>query len=43
MNVSYAVDDAGGPVLREPAHIAFGLAVDVPGPDGERQIGRAHV
>ena len=38
MNVSYAVDDAGGPVLREPAHIAFGLAVDVPGPDGERRL-----
>ncbi|WP_399521447.1 multifunctional oxoglutarate decarboxylase/oxoglutarate dehydrogenase thiamine pyrophosphate-binding subunit/dihydrolipoyllysine-residue succinyltransferase subunit [uncultured Actinomyces sp.] len=38
MNVSYAVDDAGGPVLREPAHIAFGLAVDAPGPDGERRL-----
>ena len=38
MNVSYAVDDTGGPVLREPAHIAFGLAVDVPGPDGERRL-----
>ena len=38
MNVSYAVDDASGPVLREPAHIALGLAVDVPGPDGERRL-----
>lgn len=38
MNVAYDVDEAGRPVLREPAHVAFGLAIDVPGPDGQRRL-----
>ena len=38
MNVSYGVDEAGKPVLNEPAHVAFGLAVDVPGADGQRRL-----
>ena len=38
MNVSYGVDEAGKPVLREPAHVAFGLAIDVPGSDGQRRL-----
>ena len=37
MNVSYGVDEAGKPVLHEPAHVAFGLAIDVPGSDGQRR------
>ena len=38
MNVSYALDEQGRPALREPAHVAFGLAVDVPGARGERRL-----
>ena len=38
MNVSYGVDEAGKPVLNEPAHVAFGLAIDVPGSDGQRRL-----
>ena len=38
MNVSYGVDEAGKPVLNEPAHVAFGLAIDVPGADGQRRL-----
>ncbi|WP_454923717.1 multifunctional oxoglutarate decarboxylase/oxoglutarate dehydrogenase thiamine pyrophosphate-binding subunit/dihydrolipoyllysine-residue succinyltransferase subunit [Actinomyces oris] len=38
MNVSYGVDEAGKPVLHEPAHVAFGLAIDVPGSDGQRRL-----
>ena len=38
MNVSYGVDEAGKPVLREPAHVAFGLAIDVPTSDGQRRL-----
>ncbi|BDA63584.1 multifunctional oxoglutarate decarboxylase/oxoglutarate dehydrogenase thiamine pyrophosphate-binding subunit/dihydrolipoyllysine-residue succinyltransferase subunit [Actinomyces capricornis] len=38
MNVSYSVDEAGKPMLNTPAHVAFGLAVDVPGADGERRL-----
>ena len=38
MNVSYGVDEAGKPVLQEPAHVAFGLAIDVPGADGQRRL-----
>ena len=38
MNVSYSVDGAGKPVLREPAHVGFGLAVDVPAANGERRL-----
>ena len=38
MNVSYGVDETGKPVLNEPAHVAFGLAIDVPGADGQRRL-----
>ena len=38
MNVSYGVDEAGKPVLHEPAHVAFGLAIDVPGSAGQRRL-----
>lgn len=38
MNVSYGVDEVGKPVLHEPAHVAFGLAIDVPGSDGQRRL-----
>ena len=38
MNVSYTTDDAGRPTLHAPAHVAFGLAIDVPAPDGERRL-----
>ena len=38
MNVAYGVDEAGKPVLHEPAHVAFGLAIDVPGSDGQRRL-----
>ncbi len=38
MNVSYGVDEEGKPVLREPAHVAFGLAIDVPVAGGERRL-----
>ena len=38
MNVFYGVDEAGKPVLHEPAHVAFGLAIDVPGSDGQRRL-----
>ena len=38
MNVSYGVDEAGKPVLHEPAHVAFGLAIDMPGSDGQRRL-----
>ena len=38
MNVSYGVDEAGKAVLNEPAHVAFGLAIDVPGADGQRRL-----
>lgn len=38
MNVSYSVDDKGKPQLHEPAHVGFGLAVDVPTSSGERRL-----
>lgn len=38
MNVSYTVDDKGKPVLHEPAHVGFGLAIDVPTTSGERRL-----
>ena len=38
MNASYVTDDAGRPALREPAHVAFGLAIDVPASSGERRL-----
>lgn len=38
MNVSYTTDEKGKPVLHEPAHVAFGLAIDVPTSKGERRL-----
>ncbi|WP_026427096.1 multifunctional oxoglutarate decarboxylase/oxoglutarate dehydrogenase thiamine pyrophosphate-binding subunit/dihydrolipoyllysine-residue succinyltransferase subunit [Actinomyces slackii] len=38
MNVSYSTDDDARPVLNTPAHVGFGLAIDVPGADGERRL-----
>ena len=38
MNVSYTTDAAGKPALHAPAHVAFGLAIDVPAPGGERRL-----
>ncbi|WP_139738260.1 multifunctional oxoglutarate decarboxylase/oxoglutarate dehydrogenase thiamine pyrophosphate-binding subunit/dihydrolipoyllysine-residue succinyltransferase subunit [Actinomyces wuliandei] len=38
MNVSYTTDEAGRPCLRTPAHVGLGLAVDVPGPQGQRRL-----
>jgi 2-oxoglutarate dehydrogenase E1 component len=37
MNVSYGVTD-GKPTLIKPAHINLGLAIDLPKPDGTRQL-----
>ncbi|MGD8199586.1 multifunctional oxoglutarate decarboxylase/oxoglutarate dehydrogenase thiamine pyrophosphate-binding subunit/dihydrolipoyllysine-residue succinyltransferase subunit [Ornithinimicrobium sp. W1679] len=37
MNNGFATQD-GKPVLLEPAHINLGLAIDVPKPDGSRQL-----
>ena len=38
MNRSYETDDKGKPVLVDPAHVNLGLAIDVPKPDGTRQL-----
>jgi len=38
MNVSYRLNAEGHPVLHEPAHVALGLAVDVPTSSGERRL-----
>ena len=38
MNVSYTTDASGRPALHAPAHVAFGLAIDVPAPGGERRL-----
>ena len=38
MNVSYTTDDAGRPTAHTPAHVAFGLAIDIPSPSGERRL-----
>ena len=38
MHVSYGVAEAGKPILHEPAHVAFGRAIDVPGSDGQRRL-----
>ena len=37
MNVLYREDD-GKPVMVEPAHVNFGLAIDLPKPDGTRTL-----
>ncbi|WP_407648363.1 multifunctional oxoglutarate decarboxylase/oxoglutarate dehydrogenase thiamine pyrophosphate-binding subunit/dihydrolipoyllysine-residue succinyltransferase subunit [Actinomyces weissii] len=38
MNYSYSLDETGRPSLHQPAHVAFGLAVDVPTAKGERHL-----
>ncbi|SPT53379.1 2-oxoglutarate decarboxylase [Actinomyces bovis] len=38
MNFSYTLDAQGKPALHQPAHVAFGLAVDVPSGKGERRL-----
>jgi 2-oxoglutarate decarboxylase len=38
MNANFKLDDAGKPVLIQPAHINFGLAIDLPKPDGTRSL-----
>lgn len=38
MNNGYATNDDGKPMLVEPAHVNLGLAIDVPKPDGTRQL-----
>ena len=37
MNVAYTTED-GKPAMMTPAHVNFGLAIDLPKPDGERQL-----
>ena len=38
MNGAYGQDDAGKPALIKPAHVNIGLAIDLPKPDGTRQL-----
>jgi len=38
MNNGYSTDDKGKPVLITPAHVNFGLAIDLEKPDGSRQL-----
>jgi 2-oxoglutarate dehydrogenase E1 component len=38
MNTGYATDEKGKPVQLNPEHVNFGLAIDVPKPDGSRQL-----
>ncbi|WP_019145191.1 multifunctional oxoglutarate decarboxylase/oxoglutarate dehydrogenase thiamine pyrophosphate-binding subunit/dihydrolipoyllysine-residue succinyltransferase subunit [Aeromicrobium massiliense] len=38
MNTGYATDEKGKPVQLQPEHVNFGLAIDVPKPDGTRQL-----
>ncbi|MDY5584363.1 MAG: 2-oxo acid dehydrogenase subunit E2, partial [Arcanobacterium sp.] len=38
MNYSYKVDESGKPTLVKPAHVNFGLAIDVEKPDGSRTL-----
>ncbi|MFW0179035.1 multifunctional oxoglutarate decarboxylase/oxoglutarate dehydrogenase thiamine pyrophosphate-binding subunit/dihydrolipoyllysine-residue succinyltransferase subunit [Rothia sp. P7208] len=38
MNVLYGTNDKGKPVAIHPAHINFGLAIDIPRPDGSRNL-----
>ncbi|WP_116112743.1 multifunctional oxoglutarate decarboxylase/oxoglutarate dehydrogenase thiamine pyrophosphate-binding subunit/dihydrolipoyllysine-residue succinyltransferase subunit [Austwickia chelonae] len=38
MNCSYRVDEKGKPQLVRPAHVNFGLAIDLPRPDGTRSL-----
>ena len=38
MNVTYNVDEKGKPVAVHNAHVNFGLAIDIPRPDGSRNL-----
>jgi 2-oxoglutarate dehydrogenase E1 component len=38
MNSGFTTDDKGKPVLVTPAHVNFGLAIDLEKPDGTRQL-----
>ncbi|TCI97527.1 multifunctional oxoglutarate decarboxylase/oxoglutarate dehydrogenase thiamine pyrophosphate-binding subunit/dihydrolipoyllysine-residue succinyltransferase subunit [Aeromicrobium sp. IC_218] len=38
MNTGYATDEKGKPTQLQPEHVNFGLAIDVPKPDGTRQL-----
>ena len=38
MNFSFATDDGGKPALVQPAHVNFGIAIDLPRPDGTRSL-----
>ena len=38
MNVTYGVDEKGKPVAIHNAHVNFGLAIDLPRPDGSRNL-----
>ncbi len=38
MNQGFGHDEKGKPVLVTPAHVNFGLAIDLPKPDGTRQL-----
>ncbi|GGB72093.1 alpha-ketoglutarate decarboxylase [Knoellia flava TL1] len=38
MNAGFGTDDKGKPVLITPAHVNFGLAIDLEKPDGSRQL-----
>ena len=38
MNVAYTLDEKGKPALHNPAHVNLGLAIDVPGANGERRL-----
>ena len=38
MNTGYETNDKGKPVQLKPEHVNFGLAIDLPKPDGTRQL-----
>lgn len=38
MNTGYDTDEKGKPVQLKPEHVNFGLAIDLPKPDGTRQL-----
>ncbi|QRZ62244.1 multifunctional oxoglutarate decarboxylase/oxoglutarate dehydrogenase thiamine pyrophosphate-binding subunit/dihydrolipoyllysine-residue succinyltransferase subunit [Rothia sp. ZJ932] len=38
MNVVYGEDEKGRPAAVQPAHVNFGLAIDLPRPDGSRNL-----
>ncbi|MGI4894016.1 MAG: 2-oxo acid dehydrogenase subunit E2, partial [Janthinobacterium lividum] len=38
MNAAYTLDDKGKPAVLHPAHVNLGIAIDLPKPDGSRQL-----